>query len=74
MEVAERPYAFVKHQMARGQNDTSFLSHLLEQKDLSPDENFVVKWSALSLYTAGADTVCFTTLYSLFHHATGTDD
>lgn len=56
IEAADKPFAFVQHQMARGQNEISFLSRLLEQGDLSP-ENSLVKWSALSLYAGGADTV-----------------
>lgn len=56
-EAAEKPFAFVKDQMARGQNEMSFLSRLLEQGDMTSEESFVVKWSALSLYAAGADTV-----------------
>ncbi|KAL1860863.1 hypothetical protein Plec18170_001377 [Paecilomyces lecythidis] len=55
-EAAEKPFAFVKDQMARGQNEMSFLSRLLEQGDMTSEESFVVKWSALSLYAAGADT------------------
>ncbi|KAK7900779.1 hypothetical protein LTR67_003063 [Exophiala xenobiotica] len=55
-DVAERPYAFVKHQMAQGKSQSSFLSQLLEQGDSDPEEKFTNKWSAMSLYTAGADT------------------
>ncbi|KAI1078886.1 cytochrome P450 [Whalleya microplaca] len=55
-DVAEKPYAFVKHQMAEGKNETSFLSRLLEAGDSDPEEKFTNKWSAMSLYTAGADT------------------
>lgn len=56
-EVTEKPYAFVKHQMSQGSNRTSFLSQLLEAGDETPEEKFTNKWSAMSLYTAGADTV-----------------
>lgn len=56
-DVIEKPYAFVKHQMAQGKHKTSFLSHLLEAGVPSPEEEFTHKWSSLSLYTAGADTV-----------------
>jgi hypothetical protein len=56
-DLTERPYAFVKHQMSQGKHETSFLSQLLEQGDLDPEETFIVKWSAMSLYSAGADTV-----------------
>jgi hypothetical protein len=59
-ELTERPYAFVKHQMAQGRRETSFLSELLEPGELDAEETFVAKWSAMSLYAAGADTVCHT--------------
>ncbi|KAI2466346.1 putative cytochrome P450 oxidoreductase OrdA-like protein [Annulohypoxylon bovei var. microspora] len=64
VDVLEKPYAFVKHQMAQGKNEASFLSKLLEAGDLGPEANSMNKWSAMSLYTAGADTtvssiVCF---------------
>jgi hypothetical protein len=55
--VTEQPYAFVKHQLARGSSDKSFLSRLLEAGDDDAEEKFTNKWSAMSLYTAGADTV-----------------
>ncbi|KAI2619924.1 putative cytochrome P450 oxidoreductase OrdA-like protein [Hypoxylon sp. NC1633] len=55
-DVTEKPYAFVKHRMARGNNETSFLSRLLETGESSPEEEFTNKWSTMSLYTAGADT------------------
>ncbi|KAI1444238.1 putative cytochrome P450 oxidoreductase OrdA-like protein [Annulohypoxylon stygium] len=56
IDVVEKPYAFVKHQMAEGKNETSFMSRLLEAGDLDPEVDFTNKWSAMSLYTAGADT------------------
>jgi hypothetical protein len=56
-ELTERPYAFVKHQIADGVNEPSFLSYLLKQPISSADELFTVKCSAMSLFTAGADTV-----------------
>lgn len=57
MDVADKPYAFVKHQMTQGKNEISFLSRLLEAGDKDPEEQFTNKWSAMALYTAGADTV-----------------
>ncbi|KAI0387367.1 putative cytochrome P450 oxidoreductase OrdA-like protein [Hypomontagnella monticulosa] len=54
--VAEKPYAFVKHQIAQGKNEVSFISRLLEAGDEHPEEEFANKWSALSLYAGGADT------------------
>ncbi|KAM5350245.1 hypothetical protein ACJ41O_006750 [Fusarium nematophilum] len=56
-DVTDKPYAFVKHQMAHGRDDSSFLSRLLEAGDSTPEEKFTNKWSAMSLYTAGADTL-----------------
>jgi len=56
-ELTERPFAFVKHQIAHGKHETSFLSQLLEPGTLDDEETFVAKWSALSLYSGGADTV-----------------
>ncbi|KAH7374847.1 cytochrome P450 [Plectosphaerella cucumerina] len=55
-QVAEKPYAFVKQQLARGKNDKSFLARLLEAGDSTDEEKWTNKWSAMSLYTAGADT------------------
>ena len=57
LDVTERPYAFTKHQMSQGKHETSFLSRLLEAGAETPDEEWTNKWSAMSLYTAGADTV-----------------
>jgi hypothetical protein len=56
-QVTEKPYAFVKHQLALGQKNESFLAQLLERGDEGHEEKFTNKWSAMSLYTAGADTV-----------------
>lgn len=56
-DVAEKPYAFVKHQRAAGNSQTSFLSRLIEAGEASPAEEHNNKWSAMSLYVAGADTV-----------------
>ncbi|EJC98992.1 cytochrome P450 monooxygenase [Fomitiporia mediterranea MF3/22] len=55
-EVAEKPYAFVNKQMADGAATPSYTSKLLNKDNLSPEEQFVVKWSAASLYSGGADT------------------
>lgn len=57
-DLVERPYAFVKQQMARGKYEPSFVSQLLDKGDLDPEEEFAVKYSAASLYGGGADTVC----------------
>lgn len=56
LDVTEKPFAFVKYQMAQGTNKSSFLSQLLEDEN-SPEDEYAKKWAAGSLYTAGADTV-----------------
>ncbi|KAI0466898.1 cytochrome P450 [Xylaria cf. heliscus] len=56
LDVTEKPYAFVKYQMAQGRDETSFMSRLIEIGDSGLEENDINKWSAASLYTAGADT------------------
>ncbi|KAI1132575.1 cytochrome P450 [Nemania abortiva] len=55
-DVAEKPYAFVKHQMAQGRHKASFTSHLIEMGDTSKEGNDLSKWSAASIYSAGSDT------------------
>ncbi|TRX88391.1 hypothetical protein FHL15_010704 [Xylaria flabelliformis] len=55
LDVTEKPFTFVKHQMAQGTNKSSFLSQLLEDIN-SPEDDYAKKWAAGSLYTAGADT------------------
>ncbi|EJC98989.1 cytochrome P450 [Fomitiporia mediterranea MF3/22] len=55
-ELTEVPYAFVKQQMAAGTAALSYTSALLEKGNISPDEEFIIKWSAASLYAGGADT------------------
>ncbi|OHX00029.1 cytochrome p450 [Colletotrichum incanum] len=52
----DKPYAFVEHQMAQGKDNGSFLAHLLESSDPSPENDFNNKYSALALYGGGADT------------------
>ncbi|KAK5630396.1 hypothetical protein RRF57_006111 [Xylaria bambusicola] len=57
MRVTDVPYTFVKHQMAQGTYQASFLSRLIEAgEDSDPEVNDINKWSAMSLYSAGADT------------------
>ncbi|KAI9375047.1 cytochrome P450 [Aspergillus egyptiacus] len=59
----EKPYRFVVQQMEQGKHPASYLSNLLEEnhgKTLSAEEQQVIKWSAGSLYTGGADTTVST--------------
>ncbi|TDZ15801.1 O-methylsterigmatocystin oxidoreductase [Colletotrichum orbiculare MAFF 240422] len=54
--VADKPFAFVKHQLSQGKQNASLVSQFLGNGHLTSEEEFVTKWSALSLYTGGADT------------------
>jgi len=54
--TSDKPYAFVEHQMAQGKDDGSFLSHLLQASDSSPETVHTNKFSALGLFGGGADT------------------
>lgn len=56
-QCVNQPYAFVKQQMREKRHKTSFLSQAIEEIGTDPETEFVHKWSALSLFTGGADTV-----------------
>ena len=56
-ELVEKPFAFVKQQMAAGVNVPSYASALLEQENLSADEEDIIKWTSQSLYAGGSETV-----------------
>ncbi|EEB92377.1 hypothetical protein MPER_09122, partial [Moniliophthora perniciosa FA553] len=58
--VEQPPFQFVKDQVANGTAPVSYTSSLLEEKKLSAEEEFEVKWSAASLYSGGADTTVAT--------------
>ncbi|KAG1854759.1 cytochrome P450 [Suillus tomentosus] len=64
-EMASAPYEFVKDQMAAGIAPKSFTSDLLQGRILSAEEEHIVKWSALSLYSGGSDTP-IPSIYSFF--------
>ncbi|RAL15237.1 cytochrome P450 [Aspergillus homomorphus CBS 101889] len=53
MRMADLPYAFVEHQLATKQDTGCFLAQLIQG---APDNVSIHKWTALSLYSAGADT------------------
>ncbi|KAI1505139.1 cytochrome P450 [Biscogniauxia marginata] len=58
--LVESPYNWVKTQMKKGTNKPSFVSSLLENAppslQMSPEDEFIARWSAASIYTGGADT------------------
>lgn len=64
-EMAALPYKFVKDQMAAGIALKSFSSDLLQDRTLTTEEDYVVKWSAQSLFSGGADTTV-SAIYSFF--------
>ncbi|KAJ7156841.1 cytochrome P450 [Mycena crocata] len=64
-QMAEQPFQFVKQQTAAGTAEQSFVSTLLDGKNLSAAEEFDVKWLAASLYSGGADTTV-SAIYAFF--------
>lgn len=58
-EAAETPYAFVKHQIADGSNEPSYSSRLIQEEEgnPSPEQEYITKWSAFSLYGGGVEPV-----------------
>lgn len=64
-EMAALPYKFVKDQMAAGIAPKSYSSDLLKDRTLTTEEEHVVKWSAHSLFSGGADTTV-SAIYSFF--------
>ncbi|KAG6902463.1 hypothetical protein C0995_016325 [Termitomyces sp. Mi166 len=64
-EMVDQPFNFVKHELTSGAAPISFVSSLLAGKDVDPEKEFEIKWSALSLYAGGADTTV-SAIYSFF--------
>ncbi|KAL1603477.1 hypothetical protein SLS60_005064 [Paraconiothyrium brasiliense] len=56
--MAEEPYAYAKQQVNEGLNGNSYVSKMLRQYGFipSPEEEHAIKWTAATLYGAGADT------------------
>ena len=68
-DCAEKPYAFVKQQMREKRAKTSFLSQAIETIGTEDEYmEFVHKWTALSLFTGGADTVSRLVIRHLYPH------
>lgn len=60
--VVDKPYAFVHRRMNSGKFQPSYLSNLFKASGyplVGSEEEIIAKWTAGSLYTGGADTVCF---------------
>lgn len=56
-QCVDQPYEFVKQQMREKRHKTSFLSQAIENIGSDAEMEFIHKWTALSLFTGGADTV-----------------
>jgi hypothetical protein len=56
--VVNDPIRFVRHQMAKGDYYPSYVSDIYERlgDNLTPDEEETINWSAMVMYSAGADT------------------
>ncbi|KAJ9401367.1 hypothetical protein DTO282F9_1564 [Paecilomyces variotii] len=52
-DVVQKPYSYVKQKMKLRIYKPSFISELFQKGELSPEEDVVVKSSAVSLYTGG---------------------
>ncbi|KAF5360382.1 hypothetical protein D9756_005180 [Leucocoprinus leucothites] len=64
-EMVERPYQYVKEQMAQGTAAPSFTENLLRELDMNSEKEEGIKWSAASMYVAGADTTV-SSIYAFF--------
>ncbi|RDB20518.1 hypothetical protein Hypma_012422 [Hypsizygus marmoreus] len=65
VEMVEQPHAFVKREMAAGTAAVSCSSTMLQEKNLTAEEEFDIKWSTASLYSGAADTTV-SAIYSFF--------
>ncbi|KAF5345377.1 hypothetical protein D9757_013390 [Collybiopsis confluens] len=54
-EMADVPFAYVKEQLAKGEENNSFAADLIKM-NISEEKLTDLKWSAASFYAAGSDT------------------
>ncbi|KAK2033146.1 flavonoid 3-hydroxylase [Colletotrichum zoysiae] len=55
-ESIDKPYSFVEHQMAQGNNNKSFLSQLIDPDKQTPEDKDINKWVSASMFQGGSDT------------------
>jgi hypothetical protein len=67
VELAEKPYNLVRRRMVEGKQRPCYLSKLLKDGNISTEEDHAAKWTAVSLYSAGSETVCCDPLDGVFH-------
>lgn len=62
MSMVDEPYAYVKRRMTLRSSEQSYVSKMLEQHGSTPstEEEEAIKWTAATLYGAGADTTVST--------------
>lgn len=58
MHSVEDPYNYVRGQMAKGQDDVSYVAGLVQDihRQIDPEEESVISWTATSMLNAGTDT------------------
>ncbi|KAJ6558729.1 cytochrome P450 [Mycena sp. CBHHK59/15] len=64
-QMVEEPFQLVKQKMAIGTAEPSLALSLLQDKEVSPAEEFDIKWLAASLYSGGSDTTV-SSIYAFF--------
>ncbi|KAJ3729886.1 cytochrome P450 [Lentinula raphanica] len=55
-EMADVPFAYVKEQLDKGEENNSFAADLLKDKNITSEKLTDLKWSVASFYAAGSDT------------------
>ncbi|KAK7695652.1 hypothetical protein QCA50_000288 [Cerrena zonata] len=65
VQMVETPFEFVKEQLTDGTAIPSFVSRLLEDRNLTPEKEHRVKWTAVTMYGGGSDTTV-SAIYSFF--------
>jgi len=65
----EKPYIFVKEQLAAGIAHPSFVGNHIERSPLTTEEEHDIKWTAVGFFTGGSDTTV-SSIYSFFHFMT----
>jgi cytochrome P450 len=67
LAAANTPYQFVKRQMVEGVHRECYVSNLIDQckidgdvRNLAPEDNHAIMWTATSLYGAAGDTTVIT--------------
>ncbi|KAF5660152.1 hypothetical protein FHETE_9125 [Fusarium heterosporum] len=64
LQGVERPYNYVREQMASGNDDVSYVAGLIQDvhRKIDPEEERVIQWTAASMMNAGTDTTGATLL------------